>query len=156
MTIFYDPGRLVDGDLELDLVERHRGDPARGLSPAYFFFMKRTGTPTVMGGINLRLGDSEDVLMYYGHIGYGVDEGYRGHHYAARSRMLLFPLALRHGIDPLWITCNPDNVPSRRACELAGGVLAEIVNIPARITDLRQRGERQKCRYRFDLRVMGY
>ena len=40
--------------------------------------------------------------------------------------------------------------------ELAGGVLAEIVNIPARITDLRQRGERQKCRYRFDLRVMGY
>lgn len=154
MSIFLDPGRLVDDDLELALVECHPGDPLRGLSPAYFFFMKRAGTPTIMGGISLRIGNDEDLLLYYGHIGYGVDEPYRGHHYAARSSVMLFPLALRHGLDPLWITCNPDNWPSRRACELAGGQLIDIVNIPARVTDLRQRGERQKCRYRFDVRQL--
>ncbi len=151
MTIFLDPGPLIDDELELSLVERHPGDPRRDLSPSYFFFMKRTGTSTIIGGISLRLGTSEDILKYYGHVGYGVDEAYRGHHYAARSCRLIFPLAQSHDLDPVWITCNPDNMASRRACELAGGRLVEIIEIPARIRDLRQRGERQKCRYRFDL-----
>ena len=43
------------------------------------------------------------------------------------------------------------SIASRRTCERAGGRLVEIIDIPPRITDLRQRGERQKCRYRFDL-----
>ena len=88
--------------------------------------------------------------MYGGHIGYGVLPRYRGHRYAARACKLLFPLARRHGLNPLWITCNPDNIASRRTCELAGGKLVEIVDLPEDI-DMYQAGERQKCRYRFDL-----
>jgi tagatose 1,6-diphosphate aldolase len=60
------------------------------------------------------------------------------------------PLARRHGINPLWITCNPDNHASRRTCERLGATLVEIVPVPVGHT-LYQRGEREKCRYRVDL-----
>jgi tagatose 1,6-diphosphate aldolase len=88
--------------------------------------------------------------MYAGHIGYRVHAEYRGHHYAARSVRLLIPLARAHNLGTLWITCNPDNWPSRRACELAGLELVEIVDLPPTI-DMYYQGERQKCRYRLKL-----
>jgi predicted acetyltransferase len=50
----------------------------------------------------------------------------------------------------VWITCNPENVASRRTCELAGGQLIDIVDLPPE-TDMFKEGERQKCRYRFAL-----
>ena len=42
------------------------------------------------------------------------------------------------------ITCNPDNLPSRRTLERLGGDLLEIVDLPPD-NDMYQRGERQKC-----------
>ena len=88
--------------------------------------------------------------MYGGHIGYDVSEEHRGKRYAARSCSLLLPLAKRHDLNPLWITSNPDNLPSRRTCEIIGARLIEIVDLPKE-TDLYQEGDRQKCRYRLDL-----
>jgi tagatose 1,6-diphosphate aldolase len=102
-----------------------------------------------MGHINLRIGNSEKIF-YGGHIGYGVNEKFRGQHYAARSCRLLFPLAKHHGLTTIWITCNPDNMASRRTCELAGGKFVDIVDLP-KGNDQYLRGDRQKCRYRFDL-----
>ena len=60
------------------------------------------------------------------------------------------PLARRHGLAELWITCNPENKASRRTCEFAGAELIEIVDLPPH-TDMYQEGERQKCRYRLQL-----
>lgn len=53
-------------------------------------------------------------------------------------------------MNPLWITCNPENISSWKTCELAGGKLIEIVDLPEH-NDQHQRGERKKCMYRFDL-----
>ena len=111
--------------------------------------MRNTKTKEVVGRINLRIGNNENT-KYGGHIGYEVNKKFRGNHYAARSLKLLFPLAKKHGINPLWITCDPENVPSQKTCELAGGKLIEIVDLPEH-NDQYQRGERKKCRYRFDL-----
>ena len=36
---FCDPGRLIDSDLELVLVEKYPGDPAINYAPAYKFRM---------------------------------------------------------------------------------------------------------------------
>ncbi len=146
---FLNPGKLVHEDLELILIRKVPGIEEKKYFPAYEFQMRNAQTGEKMGGIVLRIGNNENT-KYGGHIGYGVDEEYRGHHYAARSVKLLFPLAKRHRLNPLWITCNPENIASRKTCELAGGKLIEIVDIPER-NEQYQRGERKKCRYRFDL-----
>ena len=73
-----------------------------------------------IGNISLRLGRTEFIERYAGHIGYGVDLAHRGHGYAARACRLVFPVAKRNGFTVLWITCNPENVASRRTCERAG------------------------------------
>jgi len=145
-----DPGRLVDGELELVLVERSPADPQKNWSPAYRFEMRYTGKYGKIGNIDLRVGDWTNLRMYGGHIGYGVDPEHRGHHFAARACKLLFTLARRHGMKELWITCNPDNWASRRTCELVGAEFVEVVDLPPD-NDMYKEGERQKCRYRVDL-----
>ena len=147
MTKFQEPGRLVDHDLTLILTEKRPGNPVLDYAPAYRFKMMLTGQNIEMGAIDLRISNSHHILMYAGHIGYSVYHAYRGHHYAARSVLLLLPLAQSHDLNPLWITCNPDNYASRRSCELAGFELIEIVDLPPN-TDMYLEGERQKCRYR--------
>ena len=147
---FYDPGRLIDNDLELILVEKYPGDPAINYVPAYKFKMRPVDRDEEIGLIELRVGNTNQIIMYGGHIGYSVRLEYRGHRYAARALRLLLPLARSHGLNALWITCSPDNIASRKTCELAGATLIEIVDLPAD-TDMYQEGERQKCRYRIDL-----
>lgn len=150
MFEFLDPGRLVDQDLQLVLLEKYPGDPAKEWVPAYRFTMTLAGRDEEIGRIELRVGDTDHIVRYGGHFGYHVEPKHRGHRYAARACRLLLPLARRHGLRTLWITCNPDNVASRRTCELAGAEFVEIVDLPED-TDMYQRGERHKCRYRFDL-----
>ncbi|MEZ4732041.1 MAG: GNAT family N-acetyltransferase [Caldilineaceae bacterium] len=150
MFQFLDPGPLVDDELVLQLVERAPGDLMNDVAPSYRFKMTRPDRAIEMGRIDLRVGNSHDLIMYAGHIGYRVHSAYRGHHFAARSVRLLVPLARAHKLGTLWITCNPDNWASRRSCELAGLELVEIVDIPPNIAMYYQ-GEHQKCRYRLGL-----
>ena len=139
---------LVDGELALHLLEHAPADPVRQWVPVYRFEMRVAGER--VGTISLRVGDTEYIRRYAGHIGYGVEPAHRGHRYAARATKLLFPLARKHGLTTLWITCNPENVASRRTCELVGGELVDIVDVPPDI-DMYKEGERQKCRYRVRL-----
>jgi tagatose 1,6-diphosphate aldolase len=130
---------------------RQKPDPANGVVPCYHFWMLSRSTDlAIAGGIALRIGHTVDVECYYGHVGYHVYPSCRGHHYAERACRLLLPLARRHGLRPLWITCNPDNAASRRTCERLGARLIEIVQVPSDHA-LYLRGEREKCRYRLDM-----
>jgi RimJ/RimL family protein N-acetyltransferase len=149
---------------------RQKADPQKGLVPAYHFWMRlrpelveglrpelveglrpEFNPPVqIAGGINLRIGNTPNIQIYLGNIGYSVYPPARGRHYARRAVRLLLPLARRMGVNPVWITCNPENMASRRTCEGAGGRLVEIVRIPPEHA-LYARGERAKCRYRFDL-----
>ena len=147
---FLDPGPLVDGELRLELVTTTPADPPRGWVPDYTFHMFVDGDPEPAGRISLRIGNTEDIRRYFGHIGYGVEPEHRGYRYAARACALLLPLARRHGFETLWITCDPDNVASRRTCERAGATLVEVVDVPPHL-EINQRGDRLKCRYRLDL-----
>lgn len=146
---FYDPGRLVDGELSLVVTEYYPGDPTIRYVPAYYFQMVHTQTGANMGHIHLRVGETEQIY-YCGHIGYAVLEKYRGSHLAERACRLVFPLAMKHGICPLWITCNPENTPSRRTCERLGGRLVEIIPVPEE-SEMFLSGDTHKCRYWFEL-----
>lgn len=150
MFQFLDPGDLRDGELSLQLVDTRPADAAKGWVPYYVFHMVNAATGRGAGEIQLRIGDTEHLRLYGGHVAYGVRPEHRGRHFAARALRLLLPLARRHGLAELWITCNPDNPASRRTCELAGAQLIEIVDLPPDV-DMYLEGERRKCRYRLDL-----
>jgi predicted acetyltransferase len=118
--------------------------------PALFFEIARAESTQTVGEINLRLCSTAHVELYAGHIGYNIHPAHRGHHYAARAVRLLIPLAREHGINPLWLTCDPDNLASRRSCERAGAQFVEIVDLPATCI-IHRSGHTKKCRYRLDL-----
>jgi predicted acetyltransferase len=139
---------LVDGDLALDF--KKFGEHRTLRVPAFHFRMVTTDTHREAGHINLRVISDEALLSYAGHIGYGVEESYRGRHFAARSVRLLMPLAYALELDIIWITSDPDNIASRRTCELAGAEFVDIVDVP-RNTESFRWGLKQKCRYRLRL-----
>jgi predicted acetyltransferase len=116
--------------------------------PAYSFRMLSQYSGQELGTINLRIGATTHIEQYAGHIGYGVHPAHRGHHYAARSVVLLLPLARRCGIDPVWITCDPENIASRKTLEIAGAEFVEIVDVPPNCGIRRFGGKMRKCRYR--------
>jgi predicted acetyltransferase len=134
-------GRLVRG--------YDGGDASHHRVPHYSFWMRRRSVADlpIAGGITLRLGHGPNIERVVGHVGYHVYPFARGHHYAERACRLLLPLARAHGLNPLWITCNPDNPASRRTCQRLDAALIDIVPIP-QDHPLYARGEREKCRYR--------
>lgn len=141
---FHDPGELIDGELQLCLVETRPAIPEKGIVPEYKFEMRSRGEKA--GDISLRTHLTDQLSRYGGHIGYEVAAEFRGHRLAARSCRLLFELARKHGIDQLLITCAPDNMASRRTIELIGGRLQTI----GRATTEEGR-ERDTCYYHVDL-----
>ncbi len=146
---FLDTSFMKTKGLRLALHHTTQGDPEKGFVPAYYFEMRGPGDET-MGYCDLRLGYNEK-LYYGGHIGYRVKEPFRGHHYAEKACRLLFQLAKKHDMPYLIITCNPDNLPSRRTCERLGGELIEIAELPED-NDMRvEDGETCKCIFRFPL-----
>lgn len=120
-------GELCEGDLRLVLSEI--ADHVVHKVPTVFFRMIFSLTGAEVGRINLRVGSTPHIELYAGHIGYSVYAPFRGRHFAARSVVLLVPLARRVGLDPLWITCDPENIASRRSLELAGAAFVEIVDV---------------------------
>jgi tagatose 1,6-diphosphate aldolase len=166
LTLRGDPEQAaLSRDFLLEMIDRFPNgheppDPARGRVGAYHFWMRLRWDPSrgpgsvppvpMAGHINLRLGNTYDIVRHFGHLGYTVYAPARGRHYAERSCRLLLPLARAHGLTPLWVTTDPANAPSRRTCERLGGRLVEVVPIPADHA-LYRRGQRWKCRYRVDL-----
>lgn len=147
--MFLDTDFLNTDEIQLILEKTVEGDEAQQWLPAYHFAICDPAG-TKMGVCDLRVGHNENVY-YGGNIGYRLEERFRGRHYAGKACLLLFELAKKHGMDYLIITCNPDNWPSRKTCEYAGGTLLEIVELPEdngmRVED----GETEKCIYRFEL-----
>ena len=138
--------KLRHGDLELRLADYSLHAFHR--VPTYFFRMMSIDRDEEMGNINLRIGSNPHIERYAGHIGYGVRPAYRGHHYASRSLVLLLPFARSLGIDPLWITCDPDNAASRRSLEISGAEFIEVVDVPDECGIRKYGGKLHKCRYR--------
>lgn len=147
--MFLDTTGLRSEEICLRLDRTVEGNPEKDFSPTYYFSICTASDGEAIGTCDLRIGHTRR-LYYGGNIGYSVNEPHRGNHYAGKACLLLFGLARNHGMDYLYITCNPDNYASRKTCEYAGGVLEAIVDIPED-NDMYQDGERQKCIYRFEL-----
>jgi predicted acetyltransferase len=135
---FITPGAMVDDDLTLELEEMCPYNPEKKHVPEYKFAMVNTHTQTPMGKIRLRVGLTEMLRQYGGHIGYEVDEPYRGHRYAARSCRLLLPLIRALGINPVIITCDPNNIASAKTIESLGAELMATKEVEFEPGDFRR------------------
>jgi len=146
--MFLDTQWMKTDDIMLRLDHAAEGDPAKEWVPAYHF-MICLPDGTAVGKCDLRIGHNQK-LYYGGNIGYGIDEPYRGHHYAGKACRLLLELARKHGMEYLYITCNVTNPASARTCEYAGGKLVAIEDLP-QDNDMYKEGMRQVKVYRFEL-----
>ncbi|PLT27507.1 GNAT family N-acetyltransferase [Peribacillus deserti] len=146
---FLDFDVIKGEEIDLYLVKTVPGNKEKNWVPAYHFDISLSGSPEPIGKIDIRIGYNEN-LYYGGHIGYSVNEEYRGNHYAAKAVLLLRKVAHDHELEKLVITCNPDNIASRKTCEYIGANLIAIVDVPE-FNDMYQRGEKEKCIYEWVL-----
>ena len=147
MCMPLDTSDLKTDEIFLKLVYENINE--KGLIDGYVFDICLVADEEIVGSCDLRIGYIGNLYLR-GNIGYKVHEQYRGNHYAGKACPLLFGLARSHGMEYLYISCNPDNYASRKTCEYAGGVLEAIVDIPAD-NSLYLEGDRQKCIYRVNL-----
>jgi predicted acetyltransferase len=78
-----------------------------------------------LGRISIRHGLNDDLRRIGGHIGYDVRPSRRRQGLGTRMLALAIPHAAALGVDPALVTCDHDNVPSRRMIERFGGVPAD-------------------------------
>ncbi len=151
--VYYKPTpvtfRLVDGDLELKLRETRPSRPQVRWAATQVFDMIDMTHGRIAGAIHLRYADVPELVFHGGHIGYHVDQPFRGRHFSARAVRLILPLAWRSGMKTVWVTCDPTNAASKRNIELAGGTFVESREIPES-SPLYSQGRRWTLRFRFD------
>lgn len=125
-------GVLSDGTVDVTVEVEEAADPAKGHVPCYHFRGTRHGDSHKVGEVRFRVGDPATTpsLLTSGQIGYEIEEGARGHGFAARACKLVGPVALAHGVRTVVITCDPSNVASRRTCERLGAVLVGTFEVP--------------------------
>lgn len=116
----------------------------------YRFDVLLHGRDVVIGHVNARIGDVEDLNMYYGHIGYGINPEYRGHKYAAKACELVKRVFLDHNVRSVIITCNPKNTASKAICESLGAQYINTIDIPMD-SEAYSDHDKQKCRYAWAL-----
>jgi predicted acetyltransferase len=117
---------IADPEVFAELVEFHllHRDPAaarpRASVPATELWMVEGDE--VVGRISLRHELNELLFSWGGHIGYVVRPSARGRGHATAALARMLQLCREMGIDPVLVTCDVDNVASRRTIEGAGGV----------------------------------
>ena len=146
---FYPVDDLRDDVMCLQLDHTCAAQPEKRWLPAYYFNICLLDG-TKVGYCDLRIGHNDKTYIG-GNIGYGIDAPYRGHHYAAKACALLFRQAIKHQMDYVIITCDPNNKASARTCELAGGQYQETATIPED-NEMYAEGKRKVMIWRFDFK----
>ena len=135
----------------IDLIPMHIDPPAKELEFGHeqIWRITRHNTRQEIGQISYRTGESRGVY-YYGHIGYHIDPPWRGHHLAWRACRLLQGEILLSGKSSVVITCDPDNIASRKTCERLGCLYESTVPVPE---DLQRKFDISGVKRRYIYRV---
>lgn len=147
--MFFDTTNLKNQEIYLKLYKTADENKEKGYVPAYYFEIVRCDDDIEVGKCDLRVGHNYNT-KYGGNIGYEIFEPYRGNHYASKACKLLFLLARKHKMSNVIITCDPDNIASRKTCEYSGAELIEIINVPS-WNEMYKIGRRKTCQYKVEL-----
>lgn len=142
---FFTKPVLSGQEIDLRLRESGLDDPSLGIRDGFTYDICLHNKSKSIGYVALRLGESAE-LYYLGHIGYRVEEGFRGRGYAGKAVSLLVPLFRSLGQYSLVITTDEDNTASRRTCEKLGCVLERTTRVPEKYRPVCMMSP-AKCRY---------
>jgi len=78
-----------------------------------------------LGRLTIRYRLNPSLLRVGGHIGYDIRPSARRRGHATAMLAAAVPVAHGLGIDPVLITCDVDNIGSRKVIEANGGVLED-------------------------------
>ncbi|MEE1928392.1 GNAT family N-acetyltransferase [Streptomyces sp. TRM 70351] len=78
-----------------------------------------------LGRVAIRHRLTQRLLEWGGHIGYDVRPTARRRGHATAMLRAALPHAAGLGIDPVLVTCDHDNTPSRKVIEACGGVFED-------------------------------
>jgi predicted acetyltransferase len=82
-----------------------------------------------LGRVSIRHALTEHLRRIGGHIGYVIRPSRRREGHGTRILQLALPHAHALGIDPALVTCDSDNIASRKIIEAAGGVLDTSIDV---------------------------
>lgn len=95
--------------------------------PRYLFNIVLNESGIVVGWLVLRGGLTDVSLQYGGHIGFAIEDKFQGNSYASRALALIRKFTNTIGLPQILLTCDDDNIASRKTIENAGGKLHKIV-----------------------------
>ena len=140
------PTTLCADEVRLRFIEIVPADPTRGLVP-YYHFRIVTQDGSDVGHINFRIGENEHIRLCAGHIGFEIIAAKRGRRYALQACRALAPF-VRLVCGTVTLTCDPENLSSKRTIEHLGAEFVDEVAVP--ISDPHYvRGSRTKLRFRW-------
>ncbi|MDD3127304.1 MAG: GNAT family N-acetyltransferase [Candidatus Izemoplasmatales bacterium] len=100
--------------------------PAGKVKAATYFLVEDT-KKRILGAIDIRFDLNEYLYNYGGNIGYGIRPSERRKGYATKMLALALDVCRQSGLKKVLVTCDEDNIGSRRTIEKNGGVLENIV-----------------------------
>lgn len=109
--------------LEQYLEENHQ----QGWVPVYRFKIMDIAK-NVVGGIEFRAGITELLKDRDGHIGYHINEPYRGNKYSLKALKMILPFIWEHPIKELVLTTDIENNASEKILKLLGARFLKINN----------------------------
>ena len=119
-----------------------------GFTPYYIYHIQVDQKD--VGTIVFRLGNDQEHY-YDGHIAYTVEKADRGHYYAYQACLLLREKITELGYDHVLITCDPDNLASKKTILRLGGQYLETKPIPKSLRKFFNAQERIKEIYRWEV-----
>ncbi len=132
----------------IDLKIKEKAPAQNNYLPSYAWTI--LSKDEIVGGINLRIGYNENIY-YGGNIGTEILEKYRGNGFAKKAARMVLPVAKKHGITELYISCNPNNMASRKIMEsLPNCYFIEKAILPT-YNDAYLKGEREKLIYKIKI-----
>ena len=114
-------------DFEKYLAELESKEERDGRVPDSVFFCLDTERNILVGAVNIRHYLNESLLFTGGHIGDGIRPSERRKGYATEMIALALDECRELGIDKVLMTCDKDNIGSRRSIEKNGGVFENEV-----------------------------